>query len=88
MSGWHPVLNSHIDQNDIDYLREIQNSKVIAGIVAVDAILNGTAGLAWRNDLVTGGVGFSPFNTVHLDLMGLYGEQQTRGAGAQLSVTF
>ncbi|WP_312826541.1 hypothetical protein, partial [Escherichia coli] len=28
------------------------------------------------------------FNSVHVDLMGLYGEDETWGAGAQLSMTF
>ena len=43
-----------------------------------------------RCDLLvfTGGLGFAPFNTVHVDLMGLYGEDETWGAGAQLSMTF
>lgn len=40
------------------------------------------------SNVFTGGVGFAPFESVHLDLMGLYGEEQTWGAGAQLSVTF
>lgn len=39
-------------------------------------------------NVFTGGVGFAPFNKVHVDLMGLVGEDQTWGAGAQLSVTF
>ena len=40
------------------------------------------------SNVFTGGVGFAPFNAVHVDLMGLYGEDKTWGAGAQLSVTF
>ena len=40
------------------------------------------------SNVFTGGVGFAPFNRVHVDLMGLYGENQTWGAGAQLSVAF
>ncbi|MCT4702918.1 conjugal transfer protein TraF [Enterobacteriaceae bacterium H20N1] len=40
------------------------------------------------SNVFTGGVGFAPFNRVHVDLMGLYGEDETWGAGAQLSVTF
>ncbi|HDR2710130.1 TPA: conjugal transfer protein TraF [Enterobacter mori] len=40
------------------------------------------------SNVFTGGVGFAPFNTVHVDLMGLYGEDETWGAGAQLSMTF
>lgn len=31
------------------------------------------------SNVFTGGVGFSPFNRVHVDLMGLYGEDETRG---------
>ncbi|WP_230582515.1 hypothetical protein, partial [Cronobacter malonaticus] len=33
-------------------------------------------------------VGFAPFNRVHLDLTGIVGEDETWGAGAQLSLTF
>lgn len=40
------------------------------------------------SNVFTGGVGFAPFNRVHVDLMGLYGEEQTWGAGMQLSVMF
>ncbi|WP_297122560.1 conjugal transfer protein TraF [uncultured Enterobacter sp.] len=40
------------------------------------------------SNVFTGGLGFAPFNTVHVDLMGLYGEDETWGAGAQLSMTF
>lgn len=40
------------------------------------------------SNVFTGGLGFAPFNKVHVDLMGLYGEDRTWGAGAQLSVTF
>lgn len=40
------------------------------------------------SNVFTGGVGFAPFYRVHLDLMGLYGEDETWGAGAQVSVTF
>ena len=40
------------------------------------------------SNVFTGGVGFAPFNRVHVDLMGLVGEDETWGAGAQLSVTF
>lgn len=40
------------------------------------------------SNVFTGGLGFAPFNRVHVDLMGLYGEDRTWGAGAQLSVTF
>lgn len=41
-----------------------------------------------ESNVFTGGVGFAPFNTVHVDLMGSVGENQTWGAGAQLSLTF
>ena len=40
------------------------------------------------SNVFTAGVGFAPMNTVHVDLMGLYGEDKTWGAGAQLSLTF
>ncbi len=39
-------------------------------------------------NVATAGIGFAPFNRVHVDLMGLYGEDETWGAGAQLSLTF
>lgn len=40
------------------------------------------------SNVTTAGIGFAPFNRVHVDLMGLYGEDETWGAGAQLSLTF
>jgi hypothetical protein len=40
------------------------------------------------SNVFTAGVGFAPLNTVHVDLMGLYGEDQTWGAGVQLGLTF
>ncbi|MBB1199236.1 conjugal transfer protein [Enterobacteriaceae bacterium 89] len=40
------------------------------------------------SNVFTAGVGFAPMNTVHVDLMGLYGQNETWGAGAQLSLTF
>jgi len=40
------------------------------------------------SNVATVGIGFAPFNRVHVDLMGLYGEDETWGAGAQLSLTF
>lgn len=39
-------------------------------------------------NVFTAGVGFAPLNTVHVDLTGLYGEDQTWGAGVQLGLTF
>ncbi len=41
-----------------------------------------------ESNVFTAGVGFAPFNRVHLDLTGLVGEDDTWGAGAQLSLTF
>ena len=41
-----------------------------------------------ESDVFTAGVGFAPFNRVHLDLTGIVGENETWGAGAQLSLTF
>jgi len=41
-----------------------------------------------ESNVFTGGVGFAPFNTVHVDLTGMVGERETWGAGAQLSLTF
>ena len=40
------------------------------------------------SNVFTAGVGFAPMSTVHVDLMGLYGQNETWGAGAQLSLTF
>lgn len=40
------------------------------------------------SNVFTGGAGFAPSDRVHVDLMGLYGENETWGAGAQLSVAF
>ncbi|MGU3415935.1 conjugal transfer protein TraF [Enterobacteriaceae bacterium C34A] len=39
------------------------------------------------SNVFTAGVGFAPMNTVHVDVMGLYGEDQTWGAGVQLGLT-
>lgn len=33
------------------------------------------------SNVFTGGVGFAPFNAVHVDLMGLYGEDETGAQG-------
>ncbi|EPO1790720.1 conjugal transfer protein TraF [Cronobacter turicensis] len=41
-----------------------------------------------ESDVFTAGVGFAPFNRVHVDLTGIVGENETWGAGAQLSLTF
>lgn len=41
-----------------------------------------------ESNVFTAGVGFAPFNRVHLDLTGIVGEDETWGAGAQLSLTF
>lgn len=40
------------------------------------------------NNVVTAGIGISPFDLVHLDLTGMAGTDRTYGAVAQLSVTF
>ncbi|MDO1787329.1 conjugal transfer protein, partial [Escherichia coli] len=40
------------------------------------------------SNVFTGGVGYTPINVVHVDLMGLYGEDETWGAGAPWSMTF
>ncbi len=54
------------------------------------AVRGGFRGDVKGNDsnVFTGGFGFAPFNTVHIDLTGIYGEDETWGAGAQFSVTF
>lgn len=40
------------------------------------------------NNVVTAGIGISPFDVVHLDLTGMAGTDRTYGAVAQLAVTF
>jgi len=40
------------------------------------------------NNVVTAGIGISPFDVVHLDLTGMAGTDRTYGAVAQLSFTF
>ena len=40
------------------------------------------------SDLITGGLGISPFDTVHLDLTGIYGDGDTYGGMLQLWFTF
>ncbi|MGS9121565.1 hypothetical protein ACQWFX_27215, partial [Salmonella enterica subsp. enterica serovar Infantis] len=37
---------------------------------------------------VTGGLGVAPLNRVPLDLLGRSGDDETWGAGAQLTMTF
>ena len=41
-----------------------------------------------ESNVFTGGVGFAPLDLVHVDLMGLYGEDETWGAGVQVGLTF
>lgn len=40
------------------------------------------------SDLITGGLGISPFDTIHLDLTGVYGDGDTYGGMLQLWFTF
>ncbi len=40
------------------------------------------------SNVVTAGLGFSPFNSVHIDVNGAVGEDDTWGAGAQLGFNF
>jgi len=40
------------------------------------------------SNVFTGGVGFAAFERARLDLTGLVGEDETWGAGVQLSMTF
>ena len=41
-----------------------------------------------ESNVFTGGVGFTPLDVVHVDLMGLYGQDETWGAGVQVGMTF
>ena len=96
--AWHTdlvTLTADGDLTETKGFKSEENSQYV-GVGAEVTPLNWLAVRAgYRADVknndsnvFTGGVGFAPFNRVHLDLMGLYGEDETWGAGAQLSMTF
>lgn len=96
--AWHSdlvVLTTDVDLTETKNFKSEANSQ-FAGVGAEITPLPWLAVRAgYRADMrshesnvFTGGVGFAPFDLVHIDLMGLYGEDQTWGAGAQLSMTF
>lgn len=96
--AWHSdllVLSTDVDLTETKNFKSGDNSQ-FAGVGAEITPLPWLAVRAgYRADMrshesnvFTAGVGFAPLDLVHVDLMGLYGEDETWGAGAQLSVTF
>ncbi|WLI75337.1 conjugal transfer protein TraF [Kosakonia sp. H02] len=97
-AAWHNdlvTLSADGDLTETKGFKSEKNSQYV-GVGAEVRPLNWLAVRAgYRADVkgddknvFTGGVGFAPFNRVHIDLMGLVGEDETWGAGAQLSMTF
>lgn len=97
-AAWHNdlvTLSADGDLTETKGFKSEENSQYV-GVGAEVRPLNWLAVRAgYRADVkgddknvFTGGVGFAPFNRVHIDLMGLVGEDETWGAGAQLSLTF
>lgn len=97
-AAWHNDLVTLSADGDITETKGFKSEKnsQYVGVGAEVRPLNWLAVRAgYRADVkgddknvFTGGVGFAPFNRVHVDLMGLVGEDKTWGAGAQLSLTF
>ncbi|MCS3604929.1 hypothetical protein M2371_004183 [Buttiauxella sp. BIGb0471] len=96
--AWHSdlvVLTTDVDLTETKNFKSEDNSQ-FAGVGAEISPLPWLAVRAgYRADMrshesnvFTGGVGFAPFDLVHVDLMGLYGEDQTWGAGLQVGMTF
>lgn len=96
--AWHSdlvVLTTDVDLTETKNFKSEDNSQ-FAGVGAEISPLPWLAVRAgYRADMrsnesnvFTGGVGFAPFDLVHIDLMGLYGEDQTWGAGLQVGMTF
>ncbi|WP_342322642.1 conjugal transfer protein TraF [Kosakonia sp. BYX6] len=97
-AAWHNdlvTLSADGDLTETKGFKSEENSQYV-GVGAEVRPLNWLAVRAgYRADVkgddknvFTGGVGFAPFNRVHIDLMGLVGEDETWGAGAQFSLTF
>lgn len=97
-AAWHNELVTISADGDLTETKGFKSEKH-SQFVGVGAEVRPLSWLALRagyradvkgdeSNVFTGGVGFAPFNRVHIDLMGLVGENQTWGAGAQLSMTF
>ncbi|WBM70397.1 conjugal transfer protein TraF [Buttiauxella sp. WJP83] len=96
--AWHSdllVLTTDVDLTETKNFKSEDNSQ-FAGIGAEITPLPWLAVRAgYRADMrstesnvFTGGVGFAPLDLVHVDLMGLYGQDETWGAGVQMGMTF
>ncbi|WP_183272400.1 conjugal transfer protein TraF [Buttiauxella sp. A111] len=96
--AWHSdllVLTTDVDLTETKNFKSEDNSQ-FAGIGAEITPLPWLAVRAgYRADMrstesnvFTGGVGFAPLDLVHVDLMGLYGQDETWGAGVQVGMTF
>ncbi|HKN04574.1 MAG TPA: conjugal transfer protein TraF [Buttiauxella sp.] len=96
--AWHSdflVLTTDVDLTETKNFKSEDNSQFV-GIGAEITPLPWLAVRAgYRADMLsnesnvfTGGVGFAPFDLVHVDLMGLYGQDETWGAGVQVGMTF
>lgn len=96
--AWHTelvTLAADADLTETKGFKSEDNSQY-AGVGAEISLLGwlavrgGFRGDIKGNDsnVFTGGLGFAPFNTVHVDLTGIYGEDETWGAGVQFSMTF
>ncbi|MEG1210440.1 MAG: conjugal transfer protein TraF [Leclercia sp.] len=96
--AWHTellTLAADADLTETKGFKSEENSQYVgvgAEVTPLDwlAVRGGFRGDVKGNDsnVFTGGLGFAPFNTVHVDLTGIYGEDETWGAGVQLSMTF
>lgn len=97
-AAWHNdlvTLSADGDLTETKGFKSDENSQYVGGGAEVRPLSWLAVRAGYRADVkgndsnvFTGGVGFAPFNRVHVDLMGLYGEDETWGAGAQLSFTF
>lgn len=96
--AWHTGLLTLSADSDLTQTRGFkseENSQYVGAGAEVSllgwlAVRGGFRGDVKGNDsnVFTGGLGFAPFNTVHIDLTGIVGEDETWGAGAQFSVRF
>jgi len=96
--AWHTGLLTLSADGDLTQTRGFkseENSQYVGVGAEVSllgwlAVRGGFRGDVKGNDsnVFTGGLGFTPFNTVHIDLTGIVGEDETWGAGAQFSVRF
>ncbi|HKM98749.1 MAG TPA: conjugal transfer protein TraF [Buttiauxella sp.] len=96
--AWHSdflVLATDVDLTETKNFKSEDNSQ----FVGIGAEITPLPWLAVRagyradmrsneSNVFTGGVGFAPLDVVHVDLMGLYGQDETWGAGVQVGMTF